>query len=103
MTYTELLVGRAAARGKARPLREAREATLTEARRFVPLPYDEAVAEALATLLDAARRKHPRAKTPLADAIIAATALAHDLTVWTLDRDFEVLAGLQRKLRVQTG
>lgn len=101
VTYTELLVGRAAAKGKGKKLRELREATLAEARRFVPIPYDEPVAEALATLLDAARRKRPRAKAPLADAIIAATALAHDLTIWTQDRDLEALAKLQRKLRVR--
>jgi hypothetical protein len=35
------------------------------------------------------------------DVIIAATALAHDLTVWTQDEDFEVLAQLAPALRVQ--
>ncbi len=34
------------------------------------------------------------------DAIIAATALAHDLTVWTQDTDFDVLAELVPELRV---
>ena len=29
------------------------------------------------------------------DAIIAATALAHDLTIWTQDGNFEVLAELR--------
>jgi predicted nucleic acid-binding protein len=34
------------------------------------------------------------------DAIIAATALAHGLTVWTQDDDFDVLAELEPALRV---
>ena len=34
------------------------------------------------------------------DAIIAATALVHDLTVWTQDDDFAVLAELAPELRV---
>ena len=35
------------------------------------------------------------------DAIVAATALAHDLTIWTQDDDFEVLAELSPTLRVE--
>lgn len=35
------------------------------------------------------------------EAIIAATALAHELTVWTQDDAFEVLAELAPELRVQ--
>jgi predicted nucleic acid-binding protein len=34
------------------------------------------------------------------DAIIAATALVHDLEVWTQDDDFEVLAELDPALRL---
>jgi predicted nucleic acid-binding protein len=34
------------------------------------------------------------------DAIIAATALAHDLFVWRQDGDFDVLAELAPTLRV---
>jgi predicted nucleic acid-binding protein len=37
------------------------------------------------------------------DAIIAATALAHDLAVWTQDKDFELFAELAPALRVQHG
>jgi predicted nucleic acid-binding protein len=98
-TLTELGVGvRRAAHG---PLRELREATLARARRFIPLAYDEPVAERLADLLAAARDQRRRAGAM--DAIIAATALAHDLTIWTQDDDFEVLAELARALRVQHG
>ncbi len=59
------------------------------------------VAETLAALIHSARRQGRRA--PAEDAIIAATALVHDLTVWTQDEDFAVLAELEPKLRVKVG
>ena len=37
------------------------------------------------------------------DAIIAATALVHDLDIWTQDDDFVVLADLAPKLRIRRG
>ena len=37
------------------------------------------------------------------DAIIAATALVHDLVIWTQDDDFAVLAELMPALRVRPG
>lgn len=37
------------------------------------------------------------------DAIVAATALAHDLEVWTQDDDFQVLSELAPELRVRWG
>jgi len=80
-------------------LRELREATLGRARRFIALPYDEPVAERLADLLAAARSRQRRAGAM--DAIIAATALAHDLAVWTQDDHFDVLAELAPALRVE--
>lgn len=95
-TLTELGVG--ALRADAAPLRELRRATLNAARRFIALPYDEPVADRLAELLAEARAQRRRAGAM--DAIIAATALAHDLTIWTQDDDFEVLAELARGLRV---
>ena len=98
-TLTELGVGVRAARG--RKLRQLREATLEAALRFVALPYDELVAERLADLLAAARRRGRRAGAM--DAIIAATALVHDLEVWTQDDDFDVLAELVPELRIQRG
>jgi predicted nucleic acid-binding protein len=96
-TLTELGVGLRRAAGE--PLRELREATLGRARRFIALPYDEPVAERLADLLAAARDRQRRAGAM--DAIIAATALAHDLAVWTQDDDFDVLAELAPALRVE--
>ena len=96
-TLTELGVG--VRRAASQPLRELREATLGRARRFIALPYDERVAERLGDLLVAARDQQRRAGAM--DAIIAATALAHDLAVWTQDDDFDVLAALAPALRVE--
>ena len=96
-TLTELGVG--VRRAASEPLRELREATLGRARRFIALPYDERVAQRLADLLATARGRQRRAGAM--DAIIAATALAHDLAVWTQDDDFDVLAELAPALRVE--
>lgn len=96
-TLTELGVG--ARRAGSEPLRALRQATVSRARRFIALPYDEPVAERLADLLAAARAQRRRAGAM--DAIIAATALAHDLAVWTQDGDFGVLAELAPDLRVR--
>jgi hypothetical protein len=96
-TLTELGVG--LRRAATQPLRELREATLARAQRFIALPYDERVAERLADLLATARDRQRRAGAM--DAIIAATALAHDLAVWTQDDDFDVLAELAPALRVE--
>jgi predicted nucleic acid-binding protein len=98
-TLTELLVG--VHRAGDGPLREVRDATLGSARRFIALPYDTPVAERLAALLAKARVQRRRAGAM--DAIIAATALAHDLAVWTQDDDFTVLAELEPSLRVHRG
>jgi predicted nucleic acid-binding protein len=95
-TLTEL--GVRVHRAADEPLRELRLATLSRARRFIALAYDETVADRLADLLAAARTKRRRAGAM--DAIIAATALAHGLVVWTQDDDFAVLAELAPELRV---
>ena len=98
-TLTELGVGvRMATTPK---LRQLRERTLAAAARFVALPYDELVAERLADLLAAARSQRRRAGAM--DAIVAATALVHDLDVWTQDDDFDVLAELSPELRIRRG
>lgn len=98
-TLTELGVG--VGRAATEPLRGLRQATLARARRFVPLAYDEAVADTLVEILVAAAAAKRRAGAM--DAIIAATALAHDLTVWTQDDDFAVLAELAPGLHVHRG
>jgi predicted nucleic acid-binding protein len=95
-TLTELIVG--TRRAPDGPLRVVREATLVRARTFIALPYDEIVAERLGELLASARVAGRRAGAM--DVIIAATAVAHDLTVWTQDGDFDVLAELLPALRV---
>ena len=98
-TLTELGLGvRLAASSE---LEQLRRATFAAAFRFLALPFDEAVAERLADLIAAARRQARRAGAM--DAIIAATALVHDLEVWTQDDDFDVLASLEPELRVRTG
>ncbi len=98
-TLTELGVG--VRRAATAPLRSVREATLSRALRFVPLAYDETVANRLAEILAAARATKRRSGAM--DAIIAATALAHDLAVWTQDDDFDVLAELAPTLHVHRG
>lgn len=95
-TLTELVFG--VHRAQPGPGRTLREETLRHARSFIAMPYDEAVAERLGELLAAARTQRRRAGAM--DAIIAATALAHDLVVWTQDDDFEVFAELAPGLRV---
>lgn len=80
-------------------MRKLREATLERARSFVALPYDEKVSEVLASLLLEGRRR--RLRVPPEDSIIAATAVVHGLTVWTLDRDFLALAKLETRLAVE--
>lgn len=95
-TLTELGVGVRMAAGD--KLVELRRLTLARAQRFVALPYDELVAARLADILAQARRRKRRAGAM--DAIIAATALVHDLEVWTQDDDFKVLAELIPDLRI---
>ncbi len=98
-TLTELGVG--ARLAATEELRHLRQTTLARAQRFVPLPYDDLVAARLADLLATARRRKRRAGAM--DAIIAATALVHDLEVWTQDDDFDVLAELEPELCVVRG
>lgn len=95
-TLTELRIG--TLRSPTAEVREFRIATLRRARRFVALPYDERVADALAELYYSLHRRQRRAGGP--DAIIAATALVHGLAIWTLDADFERLARVVPELRV---
>jgi predicted nucleic acid-binding protein len=98
-TLTELGVGVRLAKGE--ELGELRRLTFARAQRFVALPYDELVAARLAGILAEARRRKRRAGAM--DAIIAATALVHDLEVWTQDDDFQVLAELSPDLRLVRG
>lgn len=62
-------------------------------RRFAVLPLDARVAPHYGRIVSEARRVGRRPRT--ADALIAATAAAHDLPVYTRDRDFEGLPGVE--------
>lgn len=96
VTLIELRLGVLRSGGK---LRELREATLSCARRFVPLAVTEPVADELAGLLAKLRASHWRAKA--FDCFVAATALAHELVVVTQDTDFETLQAAEPRLAVE--
>lgn len=61
----------------------------TVEREFHALPVDERVASIFAELVGAARRAGRRPR-PM-DALIAATAVAHDVPLYTQDEDFAAL------------
>ena len=74
--------------------RPGRLATLIFAeRRFAALPIDTRVAPYYGRLLADARRRRGK-KLETADALIAATAAAHELALITRDRDFANLDSL---------
>ncbi len=74
--------------------RPGRLATLIFAeRRFAALPIDTRIAPHYGRLLADARRRRGR-RLATADALIAATAAAHELPLITRDRDFEGLDGI---------
>ena len=98
---TLTVLGAGVRRAAGKPVLPLRETTLARAQRFIALPYDELVARRLAELLAATRESGRRAGAM--DAIIAATALVHDLIIWTQDDDFRVLAALMPDLRVRHG
>jgi predicted nucleic acid-binding protein len=60
---------------------------------YIALPIDEDVASAFAELVAAARKAGRRPRVQ--DAWIAATARAHDAIVFTQDRDFDGLPGVE--------
>jgi predicted nucleic acid-binding protein len=89
ITLAELELGVHLAENDA--IRSRRLRTLQSARStYVGLPVDEAVASAFAELVATARRAGRRPKVQ--DTWIAATARAHDVAVYTRDRDFDELA-----------
>ena len=74
--------------------RAGRLATLAYAeRRFAVVPVDSSVAPHYGRLLADVRRRGGR-RLATADALIAATAAAHDLPLITRDRNFESLDGV---------
>jgi predicted nucleic acid-binding protein len=92
MTLAELHVGVLLA---ATPkIRAQRLRTLARVERtFDPLSVDDPVARSFAEIVADARRKrrHPR----MVDALIAATAVAHDLPLYSQDRDFALMPGVE--------
>jgi hypothetical protein len=65
-----------------------------------PLPFDAAAARAYGLVFAATRRAGRTSRARLADLLIAATALANDLTVYT--RNPADFAGLQELLQIET-
>lgn len=91
VTLCELYPGILSATAERRPHRLA---TLAMAeRRFRPIPLDAHVAAHFGRIVDCARRAGRRPK--MGDALIAATASAHGLPVYTRDRDFLGLDGVE--------
>ena len=91
MTLAELHVGVLLADASTRAPRTAR---LVEAERnFEAVPVSVPVARAFAALVAEARRSRRRPR--VTDTLIAATALAHGVPVYTRDRDFARMAGVE--------
>ena len=91
VTLCELHHGVLAAGDRHRP---GRLATLVLAeRRFRALPLDARVAPHYGRMISAARRHGRRPRTN--DLLIAATAAAHSVPVYTRDRDFLGLDGVE--------
>ena len=91
VTVGELRLGVLAA--KDGPTRARRLETLTRAEELDPLPVDTQVAHAWAALRLALRDQGKR--MPLNDSWIAATAIAHHLSVVAQDADYDGVPGLQ--------
>ena len=85
VTVAELHLGVLLADDPAIRARRLRTLSSTEAL-FEPLPIDPAVARTFAELVAEARRQGSRPK--IMDTWIAATAVAHELLVYTQDEDF---------------
>jgi predicted nucleic acid-binding protein len=92
MTIAELHVGVIRARTQKQRAGRARTMAAIE-RDMEVLPVEERVARCFAEIVSAAREDGRR--PGVADALIAATAMAHDLPLYTLDDDFAGLAGVR--------
>jgi toxin FitB len=92
MTLAELHYGVLRARTNTERSLRLRRLALVESE-FDPLPIDDDVARAYGSIAAGARALGKRPRT--ADALIAATAAANGLPVYTYDADFEGLPGVQ--------
>jgi tRNA(fMet)-specific endonuclease VapC len=77
--------------------RAARQSQLQQAEAdFDPLPFDASVARAFGRVAASLRRSERKASARAYDAMIAATAIAHELPVYTCNpADFEGIDGLE--------
>jgi hypothetical protein len=94
VTLAELSAGPLVACGEQE--RAARQAHVQEAEAdFDPLPFDRPSARAFGQVAASLRRSGRKSKARAYDALIAATALAHNLPVYTCNpADFEKIDGL---------
>ncbi len=100
MTVAELHLGVLSADDP--QVRARRLATLVRVERSLePLPVTADVARRYAELATALRAEGRRA--PIIDALIAATAIAHGLVLYTLDEDFEFFPELEQMLLAASG
>ena len=95
VTLAELSAGPLVARDERE--RAARQAHLQEAEAdFDPLPFDRASARAFGQVAASLRASGRKTAARAYDALIAATALAHQLPVYTCNPgDFDAIDGLQ--------
>jgi tRNA(fMet)-specific endonuclease VapC len=94
VTLAELSVGPLATDDESE--RVARQARLQQAEAdFAPLPFDASAARAFGRVAASLRRSGRKATARTYDAMIAATAVAHDLPVYTCNpADFSGIDGL---------
>jgi tRNA(fMet)-specific endonuclease VapC len=94
VTLAELAVGLLLATGQRE--RAARQAHLQQAEAdFIPLPFDAAAARAFAAVAASLRRSGRKANGRSYDAMIAATAIANELPLYTANPDdFSDIDGL---------
>ena len=95
VTLAELSAGPLVARDER--VRAARQAHLQEAEAdFDPLPFDRASARAFGQVAASLRQSGRKTTARAYDALIAATAIAHQLPVYTCNpADFQGIDGLQ--------
>lgn len=72
--------------------RQRRLTTFKFASSFVPVPIDESVGRAWAGLV--ARLNAAGHRVPINDSWIAATAIAHEMSVLTQDADYDLMPGV---------
>jgi len=94
VTLAELSVGPLVAKDEAE--RAARQARLQQAEAdFEPLPFDTQAARSFGGVAASLRRSGRKVQARAFDAMIAATAIANDLPVYTVNpSDFEGILGL---------